>query len=496
MSTPPQLHTGPAWSATEGLGTQFLENKDHSVYVLPGAMCGAPPGYDDGAAITAAFSLLPSIKAKFVGQQTTYQLGTVRLGPYAYNIASQITKPSAANLIGAGPGTLLNVGPGGIAAIYSHGTGLGGIQPGNPATMTAGVIEGMRIDGTNAGANATGIDIGDAWGHIIRDVSIVNFEGSGAVGLHINNAVDYTEKSHMQCELIHCTTAVLVDIPVNSTNTSMEYNEFDFNIMADTGQAGMVLRRGAFISGGYLRIGGNFPANSGPVLTLSGDNGSGQSSTIFHNRVEITVESNAGSNQPQTINFGESTNAINNCWGALTFQFTTWAASNVAAGQLAFWGVISGDANLVAANSAPQGTPAWAAPVNYSPNDPASTASTSLVMMGLAKFYTPQSSGQTLVVVTGTAYTDTAAATITVACRHSTGLAPSHGAAVTGTAFGGNYDPTFLGAAASGPVAFAFTDVLNLTAGTAYWFDLALATANGSDGAHLHNISISLAELR
>jgi hypothetical protein len=142
-----------------------------------------------------------------------------------------------------------------------------------------------------------------------------------------------------------------------------------------------------------------------------------------------------------------------------------------------------------------------AAPFTSKPTAPASTVSTTLVMMGLgtnatgtAWAYTPTGSGNVLVTVTGYAQTATAAATMGVGARYGTGTAPANGTGVTGTRFGAAGDPSVKPVSNGIPVAFSFTDLLALTPGTTYWFDLALDTSSAADAASLADVAITLAE--
>jgi hypothetical protein len=66
---------------------------------------------------------------------------------------------------------------------------------------------------------------------------------------------------------------------------------------------------------------------------------------------------------------------------------------------------------------------------------------------------------------------------------------------VTGTRFGSAGDPQIEGGASGRQAGLAFTAILSLTPGTAYWFDLALATGNASDRAVFADLSIIITEL-
>jgi hypothetical protein len=139
-----------------------------------------------------------------------------------------------------------------------------------------------------------------------------------------------------------------------------------------------------------------------------------------------------------------------------------------------------------------------AAPVNFKPANPASTTSITLVMAGIGATcaYTPTGSGLVAVQLTGTFYQSVSVAPeVVIGGRYGTGTAPVNGAAVTGTRWGAGSDPAFTGPAAGSPSGFAFTDLLALAAGTAYWFDLAFDTGNAADAAHLQTLSVTIFEL-
>ena len=131
------------------------------------------------------------------------------------------------------------------------------------------------------------------------------------------------------------------------------------------------------------------------------------------------------------------------------------------------------------------------------PSNPTATSSTTLKMMGLAEAFTPSNqSPQVLVIITGVAATATGAQTVTVGGRYGTGTAPANAAAVTGTRFGPASDAVAgPGAAAAAGIPFTITDVLTLSPGVAYWFDLAVATGNASDAASVTAVKVVTVEL-
>jgi hypothetical protein len=112
------------------------------------------------------------------------------------------------------------------------------------------------------------------------------------------------------------------------------------------------------------------------------------------------------------------------------------------------------------------------------PQNPAGTTSATAVMMGLAGSIQPQFNTAVLVAFCGSAANSVAAAGGTVQICWGTGTAPANGAALTGTAIGSVQ--AFTSPSAAGKVPFCLTAVLTgLTAGTAYWIDLAVAAVGG-----------------
>lgn len=131
------------------------------------------------------------------------------------------------------------------------------------------------------------------------------------------------------------------------------------------------------------------------------------------------------------------------------------------------------------------------------PAAPAATASLTLVMMGLGTTLalTPGSSGLVQVTLAFQAFTNTAAVQCTVGGRFGTGTAPVNGAAVTGTRWGNNGDFTVLPPSLASGVPITFTDLITLTPGTAYWFDLCMLTSVAADTAVPKNLSFTAVEI-
>lgn len=126
-----------------------------------------------------------------------------------------------------------------------------------------------------------------------------------------------------------------------------------------------------------------------------------------------------------------------------------------------------------------------------SPGNPTGTSNTTGLMMGLGTTckLTPAYSGRIRVSFEGTINNNTANKTSSIKVYYGTGTAPANAAAITGTQLGGNpqWDQT------SSAFQFGFGGVggviTGLTPGTAYWFDIALASPVATGTASLTNIS-------
>ena len=349
----------PQLATPEGYGGAHHVNHDHSITVLPGALFGFN-NYDDGAAINAAFGKLPQVVAGG-GQQgaATATVGTVRLGPYPYNLITGIVKPASANLLGQGPGTQLNAAKAGITCLYTHSLVKPGQQFGNPAILTMGRIADLIIDGTLAGANATGLDMGDGWGHTVDNVAIQNFTGSGALGMYFNNQEFWSEKINLNhMTFSNNTKAATFDSTVSPADISHEYNLFDFCIIAQAGQDGITLTSsvggtGVNWGGVHMVIRGNMSSQSSLGIAQSLAlikllNGA----RIYQGTIRTKVEGNngggtpGGSNYPYFI-FSDGTGYIKQCGGHLCHSLGNSAFNSVLNGaEFTYIGGIAGDPDL------------------------------------------------------------------------------------------------------------------------------------------------------
>jgi hypothetical protein len=337
---------------------------DGSILVIPLSSYGLSG--DDSVWINDAFTFLPTITgggSHYGGSYNgPWMAGTIRLLPADYIITTGIVFPvnqgATVNLIGHGPGTRLLVGSG-ATGITSH-VAMSGPQVNFPALQNMGRITDLWIDGQGAGQ--VGMEIGGGWGRHI-DVACVNFyANSTCIGLHLLNAdnpaaVEWMEKCRITADLKQNATAVIIEnTQASVSGSSFEYNDLRFYINAravSSAGAGLILKGGAYLSGGSLAMRGNFPTGTGPVLTISGDDAGGTHSAIYHQFIDITVEGNGSG--VQTVHAGNGNNNLNNCSGLMTFQFGGFSPTNMVAGQFSFGGVVFGDSTLTGINQRPQG---------------------------------------------------------------------------------------------------------------------------------------------
>jgi hypothetical protein len=136
----------------------------------------------------------------------------------------------------------------------------------------------------------------------------------------------------------------------------------------------------------------------------------------------------------------------------------------------------------------PSGGGGIATPVTqWAPGNPAATASTVGVMMGLAGAITPEVTGKVSVILTGSAGTLTAGVTATLRLYQGTGVAPVNGAAVTGTPFGSGGDPIASDVGLLVPFAIS-GGLTGLALGVPIWVDIWLKTSNAADSAEIGNL--------
>jgi Pectate lyase superfamily protein len=230
------------------------------------------------------------------------------------------------------------------------------------------------------------------------------------------------------------------------------------------------------------------------ICTTAGTAGSGAAFT------QVAGSGGALSNPMSTLGdtlYGGSEGVATRLGGNTTstkeFLTSTGSAGSATAPS---WGTIAATDLPAATTSAQGAVKLCTAPKVITPSNPADTVSTSLVMCGIGGTYEPGNSGIVLAIITGT-YGGSSGTNAQIIPCYGTGTAPLNGASQTGTEFGAGAVPEFKGAGSTTSLyQFAFTDVLSLSAGTTYWFDLAQAsTSGGSDTVNLYDIKMVLVEL-
>jgi hypothetical protein len=169
------------------------------------------------------------------------------------------------------------------------------------------------------------------------------------------------------------------------------------------------------------------------------------------------------------------------------------AASSVDAGGST--SITNGTSNGLLFDKAGKVSAAVPATLQANPTNPASTTSTTGVMMGLGSscHMTPAFSGRVKVEFLGIAVSSIGNTT-TLTVRYGTGTAPSNGGAVTGTQIGSILQIAGQSGASLAPPFANGGVITGLTAGTAYWFDLELSTSSASTSAQAIGLSCSAFE--
>lgn len=189
----------------------------------------------------------------------------------------QRTKPGSPYLLNASlpaitlPGVSL-IGPGSSSCVLQPTAALTGdlirVQMNPFTTDPSGAVWGFTIDGTNAGAGATGLHYGDAIEGRLG-VWVKNFSGAGSKGIWIDNRTNWTERTvwdPSQSRVDNCTIGILFD--VNGGTTSMGYQEFAAYLKVLAGQVGIRFQNGAQLYNGKFKLRGNMTAATGTALSL------------------------------------------------------------------------------------------------------------------------------------------------------------------------------------------------------------------------------------
>jgi hypothetical protein len=437
------------------------------------------------------------------------------LGPGTYYLSVTVGPLVTGQWVICTPGVLINwLGTGDCfrwvdASTYTARTLTGGGLLGRPV-----------IDGTSAGAGSTGLHFGDILGFQF-DVNVQNFASTGDIAIHPDNQNYWTEQAIGRAYISNCTSDVVFDCGGADTSAgSFDRGDFAFYVQHKTFTGGVVTwQNGAYQVGGWFRLYGNINSSATTftqaVLTLTGQAPAGHPSSFsgLQCGIDINVESDEGlAHTFQTINFGSTSNTITDSFGSINFgSGNLFTASNITSlsSQFTFFGPVIGDSSLtevtvpdrMAVNGAAffhsSVSTLLAASVSYTPADPAGNATGTLLMAGLGAtcVFTPGLTGKVQVTCTGVILNNAGDGSF-LRGSYGTGTAPANGAALAGTKWGTGADSQLQvkGASASSGIPFSMTQVLSLTAGTAYWFDVAVAE-NGGGTSQVTNVVYSMTEL-
>jgi hypothetical protein len=350
--------TGELNTSTTSGALTITPGSKHQYVDLLGA---DPTGVtESSAAFNSALANLPT--------ENGVPAGVIEFGPGAYKIGSttQLTalQPQV-TVIGAGMGatTVFYYGSGDCFR-WQYPTFTGGSA--FPGVPWGGGIFDLTVDGTHATAAACGLHYGDMEGFQYGRIVVQNFATTGAIGIHEDNAIWWTEKTIGQATIQNCTQGVVFDVtsgsasPTTST-ASHYYSEWDFNFIQQAQQDGVVIQNGSTPNaGGYLRIRGNFTSaasgsNTATPLRITGTvpaghAGAGSFSELFLTPLFMHCESDGGTGTelPTTIIFGAGSSNSLDTSGMMWFTGTGWQATNAGSttGNLRFQGFVVGDSTL------------------------------------------------------------------------------------------------------------------------------------------------------
>lgn len=270
-----------------------------------------------------------------------YGGGEIRCICGSYNLTSTVPISETVSLYGIPGGTIINWNGTGTC-ISHHGSN----DSFTPIFNTVGAIKGITIDGSGAGNGSVGLDVGDGWGHDV-DVVIRHFNGTGSIGLWLNNNNVWSEKCSFKASVMDCTNCVVID--VNGGLPSHMYSDYLFYLFPNGGQQGIVVQGGSEPSRCNFRVRGNGHTNSGVTASaMFLIQGAGSHMTQCF--IDVSMEANGtDATAPIPFNLAAAGNTFTDCFGKLTFLNvsgnTSWGAS-ILNDKWNFTGVIVGDSTL------------------------------------------------------------------------------------------------------------------------------------------------------
>lgn len=412
---------------------------------------------------------------------------------------------------------------------FAAGTPCGGVRglALNGSAYSAGTLDGIDCLGACNQGTIIGVNIGHFTGNGITIASLssnnpdgwylhqISSHNNGGDGVHWDYCVDG------QMDVFHLDHNTGHGLSLGTMNNCTFSNgKCQQNSSSGYGLTGGYVKSNATFSGCFSENNGtdgwNFSGASGSEGSIqligcstrddgtSGSSGSGYAGFSF-NLQNVDIQLIGCSNYVTASSAGPDYGlSLTNCTGYVAISggsfggsvaaFQNGGNTSVSWSKATQWIGQAGTRTNVTVVT----TSAGAVPVSFTPVDPAGNATATPVTQGLGSTckFTPVNTGRVLVNVTGYLQIATALQTCTVGARYGTGTAPTNGASDTGNRFGSAVDTSLRPPAVGGPCSFAFTAVLDLTAGTAYWFDLTMSNGSStSDQANIKNVSMSFVEI-
>ena len=94
------------------------------------------------------------------------------------------------------------------------------------------------------------------------DLTVQNFYQAGSIGIHLDNNYYWTEQLYGRVYASNCASHVVFDWTTTASSTSSgSFERCDLDVYINQNKGGfdgVVLRNGAFVTNGSLKIRGNF----------------------------------------------------------------------------------------------------------------------------------------------------------------------------------------------------------------------------------------------
>jgi len=336
-----------------------------------------------GADTTGLVNSSPAIQAAVNAAIANPGGGTVYIpaGSYLMNSTVLAVLPPASTIMIKGDGyqttVLYYTGPGDCIRMYTTFVPQSYSGLNNPAEVLGlgSGVTNLMISGLYASPGSCGLHFGDIQAGKL-DLYVRDFAAAGCIGLHLDNSVNWTEQSDFRAQLFNNASNVVFEVTSVGTS-SFGYSSYDFSIIAQGNQDGVVLKNGAQVYHSNFRLRGDFSGSAAPtssaVLRLTGTAlapsvNAGSTSQIFRSHVQVLVENTFSSTYNPYSIYIDANCSISGCYGILDFfgggnsfqPCNITVATNPNPYQfLGFMGQIS-DPNLN-----PGGNSTWAGPVVY-----------------------------------------------------------------------------------------------------------------------------------